>query len=201
MQRVGIYSGAFDPVHNAHVQFAVDAARVGRLDKVFFMVEPRPRHKQGVKAMEHRVAMVKLAIADHPKLGVIVLDQQRFTVHDTWPKLQARFMGAEMVMIMGNDVFKHLSHWPQLDVLAGSVTFLVGLRGGAKAEFLHHLGVVERARHVQVRHHVFASNLPTVASRTIRAQLRAGTVPDVLDARVAGYIAQHQLYTTVQPEE
>lgn len=193
--KVGIYSGAFDPVHNGHVQFALDAARVGGLDKVFFLVEPRPRHKQGVKAMEHRVAMVKLAVQTHANLGIIVLDQQRFTVHDTWPKLQARLQGADISMIMGNDVFGHLSHWPQLDMLSASATFLVGLRGGAVPEVARHVTMIEHSRHVRLCYKVFASDLPTVASRTIRAHLRQGVVPDVLDARVAAYIAKYKLYT------
>ena len=67
--RVGIYPGAFDPVHKGHIAFALAAITAHQLDKVFFLPEPSPRHKQGVKALDHRVEMVRLATANDPRIG------------------------------------------------------------------------------------------------------------------------------------
>src|SRR3989344_4473010 len=78
--KVGIYPGAFDPVHEGHVAFAQLVIAQHGLDKVFFLPEPTPRYRQAVKAYEHRLAMIKLAIKKYDSLGVIQLDHNRFTV-------------------------------------------------------------------------------------------------------------------------
>ncbi|MCA9332160.1 adenylyltransferase/cytidyltransferase family protein, partial [Candidatus Saccharibacteria bacterium] len=52
MKKVGIYAGSFDPIHKGHIALAEQAIQQCGQDKVFFMVEPRPRRKQGVKALE-----------------------------------------------------------------------------------------------------------------------------------------------------
>src|SRR5688572_16122728 len=108
-KRVGIYAGTFDPVHVGHMAFAEQALEACNLDKIFFLVEPRPRRKQGVRALEHREAMVRLATAKNDKYGVIQLEQTNFSVEETLPKLQALFEGAELHFLMGEDVFAHLN--------------------------------------------------------------------------------------------
>src|SRR5258708_1287895 len=92
VKKIPIFAGTFDPVHEGHLAFAQAALEEG-LEKVMFLVEPRPRRKQGVRALEHRTAMVQLAIADEPQLSTIVLEQARFSVNETLPVLRARFSG------------------------------------------------------------------------------------------------------------
>ncbi|MBI3337871.1 adenylyltransferase/cytidyltransferase family protein [Candidatus Saccharibacteria bacterium] len=119
--RIGIYSGTFDPVHDGHIAFANAALKQCNLDKIFFLVEPRPRRKQGVKAFEHRTEMVRLAIKNEHSLGSIVLNQQRFTPADTLPLLTERFKGADLYMLIGDDMLDHLAGWPHVECLLQSV--------------------------------------------------------------------------------
>ncbi|MBI1857228.1 adenylyltransferase/cytidyltransferase family protein [Candidatus Saccharibacteria bacterium] len=118
--RIGIYSGTFDPVHDGHIAFANAALKQCNLDKIFFLVEPRPRRKQGVKAFEHRTEMVRLAIKNEHSLGSIVLNQQRFTPADTLPLLTERFKGADLYMLIGDDMLDHLAGWPHVECLLQS---------------------------------------------------------------------------------
>lgn len=195
--KIGIYAGAFDPIHVGHVQFARHALAHTQLDRIYFLIEPCPRHKQGVKAFEHRAEMVRLAISSEPHMGLIVLDQARFTVHETWPVLQSRFAGAELAMLMGSDVFARLSHWPRVDELITDVRFVVGVRGGHDPEdFRQHIAMLEEAKQLRLRYTTFPSDVPGESSRHIRASLRRGVVPSGLDQTVAEYIQQHQLYSS-----
>lgn len=195
MQRVGIYSGSFDPIHDGHIAFARDAIKNARLDKVFFLVEPRPRYKQGVKALEHRTEMVQRAIADDKQLGVIVLEQNRFTVHETWPILQARFAGAHLTMLMGDDVFKHLSRWPRIDELVTSADIVVGMRSNAdKTVIADHVRTIEDTLHIQVKYTMFEA-AHTFSSRVVRSALRHGRVPAGLNPKVLEYIKEQGLYS------
>lgn len=197
---LGIYSGAFDPIHDGHVQFALEAIAQAKLDRVYFLIEPSPRHKQGVKAFEHRVAMVRLAIQDEPSLGLIELKQARFYVHETWPVLQRRFEGAQLSMLMGSDVFAKLSHWPRVDELLTSAQLVVGVRQGQRQDFKEHLTMIETERKLTLRYTMFNSLLPTESSSHIRRTLRKGKVPDGMNQAVLNYIQEQQLYSSTFSE-
>jgi nicotinate-nucleotide adenylyltransferase len=197
-QRIGIYAGAFDPVHDGHIAFAKTAIAKAGLDRVYLLAEPRPRHKQGVKALEHRMAMIEHAIARESGLGQIVLDQARFTAHETWPLLESRFAGAQLFMLMGEDIFKRLIHWPRIDELVTSAHFIVGLRDGHdETDLRTHLGVLEQTKALDLHYDIFRVSPPVYDSRQIRATLRSGKVPKGLHPDVLTYIEAHQLYSSV----
>ena len=193
-KRVGIFSGTFDPVHSGHIQFAKSAIVRCGLDKVFFLVEPRPRRKQGVKALEHRLAMVRLAVKDEPALGTIILEQDRFTPHETMPLLKARFVDAELHMLMGDDMLLHLGDWPHVDTLLKNSRFIVGVRTDEEAA-RNRLHTIERTRGLKFDHLIFKSAQPQVSSSKIRAGLRKGELPEAVPVAVQKYIRRHGLYS------
>lgn len=195
-KRVGIFSGTFDPVHNGHLRFAADAIQQAALDKVFFLVEPQPRRKQGVKAFEHRQAMVQMAVSNSPKLGSIVLEQLRFTPHETLPLLEARFKGAQLCLLMGDDMLAHLIDWPRVDSLIKVCEFVIGRRRGTKQEIKEQVESISRTRNIKLKYRLFDSGLPTVSSSLIKAELRKGKNPNGLPAEVKNYIEFNGLYAS-----
>ncbi len=197
MQRVGIYSGAFDPVHEGHMAFAHQALVQCGLDKVFFLVEPRPRRKQGVKALEHRAEMVRLAVRSEPRLGVITLDQQRFTPADTLPVLRARFKGAALCMLMGDDVLGRLADWPHVRELIQDVEFGIGTRRHSESEVRQRLQHIQRVRGLGMECQIFQVAGPDISSARVRRQLRAGQQPSGLVPQVLQYIRSEGLYSAV----
>ncbi len=196
IKRVGIFSGSFDPVHDGHIAFAEAAIKQCKLDKVFFLVEPRPRRKQGVKALEHRSAMVRIALKHHPHLGSILLHQSRFTVQDTMPVLQARFKGAELFMLLGDDFFTHLSSWPQLDDLVNSVRFIVGTRSHSRSEIDRHVRNIEKTKGLSFNFHLITTPVSSQSSRAIRQQFKKNQPVTGLAPDVQRYILRHQLYAS-----
>ncbi len=196
MKKVGIYSGTFDPIHAGHLAFAHEAAKQCGLDKVFFLIEPRPRRKQGVKAFEHRVRMVQLAIQDEPKFGSIMLEQQRFTVTDTLPVLLKRFQGAELCLLMGDDNLDHLSSWPHLEELLKNVLFVVGLRRQKEAEVNRQIDIIEQTRGLKIRHRLFQAPRPEVSSSTVKRSLQRGYNSAGVPPTVAKYIKSQGLYSS-----
>src|ERR1019366_9904154 len=91
-KRVGIYINAFDPIHEGHLNFASQAIRTSKLDKLYFLIEPRPKYKQGVKAFSHRVNMATLATRDNDSFGVVVVKHARYGVDETVNSLKQRFL-------------------------------------------------------------------------------------------------------------
>lgn len=198
MKKVGIFAGTFDPIHNGHLAFAETALAHG-VDKVYFLVEPRPRRKQGVKAYEHRVGMAKIVAATNPKLGVIQLEQAKFTPHTTMPLLQARFKGAELVLLFGDDVINymvdHLAEWPHVADLAKQASLLIAAR--------HYLGtdLVEKLESIKEYGVTFKYQLVepvefTQSSSKIRLDLKRGQYKTGLSPEVKKYITKNGIYVS-----
>jgi len=193
VRKVGIYSGSFDPVHDGHVAFAIQAANQCGLDKVFFMVEPSPRRKQGVKALEHREAMVALALKPYKILSQIILSQDRFTVELTLPQLLSRFKGAKLYFLMGDDVFTRLQNWGNINNLVETVEFIVGTRTYNQQKIFNHQKLLNNLTGLNTRVQLISTTQNKVASRSIRAQLKTANVTGISEP-VKEYIFRHGLY-------
>lgn len=192
MKKIGIFAGTFDPIHNGHLAFAEVALHQG-VEKVMFLVEPRPRRKQGVRALEHRVAMVQMAVASKPRMGTILLEQARFTIHETLPVLQARFGGYKLVLLFGDDVISHISNWPHIDSLVGSADLLIASRHENITKLEATMQSMQQVRNLKFNYKIMQLHEP-VASSVIRLQLKRHEKADGLPTSVMNYINKHKLY-------
>lgn len=195
LQRIGIFAGTFDPVHDGHIAFAQGAIEACALDKVYFLVEPRPRHKQGVKSIEHRHTMVDAAIKHEALLGSIHLPDSQFTIDGTLPRLLARFEGAKLYLLMGDDVVRHLTAWPYIERLVNSVEFIIGLRHASRSAVEESLVTLNKARGGKLRYSFIDMPVGSkVSSSRIRTELQEGLVPVGVPPVVLRYIYKHKLY-------
>ncbi len=194
MKKVGIFSGTFDPIHEGHLAFARAALDAG-LEKIWFIVEPRPRRKQGVRAMEHRRAMVNLTIKNEKKFGQIILEQARFTPHETIPVLQARFKGRRLVLLFGSDVLGHIAHWPHIQQLASSVDLLIASRQKDEKSVRDTLHKLEKTRSLHFIYEFVRPDKSDVSSSKIRLAIKKGQTPMDLPHQVAAYIEREKLYS------
>jgi nicotinate-nucleotide adenylyltransferase len=179
MKTVGIYSGVFDPIHDGHIAFAEKALQLGKVDEVYFLLEAAPRRKRNVTPVQHRQAMLELALADKPKLDTLVLEQAQFSVVDTLPWLQSHFPDTQLCLLMGSDLFAFVETWPNYPLLRDAVSFGVAIREG---------GRVDRQK-VSTNDWVIDSPLPAVSSSQIRSETSKQTPAGVLR-----YINTNKLY-------
>ncbi|HUD10485.1 MAG TPA: nicotinate-nicotinamide nucleotide adenylyltransferase [Candidatus Saccharimonadales bacterium] len=107
--KIGIFAGAFDPVHAGHITFALQAAKEAKLTKVVFLPERRPRNKPAVEHFGHRTAMITRAIRPYQNLALLELPDLSFDVPHTLPKLQKEFPDAALVFLMGSDAAQKLT--------------------------------------------------------------------------------------------
>lgn len=143
--------------------------------------------------------MANLAVKHHPGLGVVQLEQAKFSPSETLPLLQARFRGARLVLLFGDDVVRHmidhLTDWPHIEDLAKTTSLLIATRHHDRADIDQHLkdlrpyGLVFDYDFIEKRGEYLSSS-------QIKRALRSGKVPDDLDPAVARYIARNGLYTS-----
>ncbi len=136
-QRIGVFGGTFDPIHNAHMRIAKAARQQAQLDKVLFVVAAQPPHKSG-KALgassEDRYAMVEAALAEEPGLEAsrVELDREgpSYTA-ETLEILQQQYPDATLFLIIGLDSLADLPQWRAPDTILGRAHLLVAPRPGS----------------------------------------------------------------------
>lgn len=195
MQRIGIFSGTFDPVHKGHISFALQAIAEAGLDKVVFIPEPRPRYKHEVTHIRHRIAMLEVALKDQPKLSVVQLPDKQFTVKTSLPRIKRLFPDSELLLLVGSDVLKHMPVWPHVHDLLDKVGLVVGARD--QTDERQALKLLSLLPTEPAENHIIITPHKMMAARNVRARLRAGEKSDELLPEVAEYAETHSVYTSV----
>lgn len=116
MTRLGVFGGTFDPPHLAHLVLAAEAVAQFELDRVLWVLTPDPPHKQGISIvpLEHRLAMVHIAIADTVAFQLSRVDIDRPPPHyavDTLHLLARQYPNAELFYLIGGDSLRDLPSW------------------------------------------------------------------------------------------
>lgn len=194
-RKIGIFAGSFDPVHNGHLAAATVAAEQLDLAAVYFVVEPRPRYKQGVKSFEHRSEMVRLAVEDNPNFKQIIIDEPYCTTEDTIPMLKNRFPGNDLYLLIGDDVARRIADWSQTATLFDSVILAILQRNMQSSEIT---AIFDKLEAVSGRrpHYELVKNKPlNCSSSEVKRQLKSGVVPkDCLNSKVVSYMQKHNIY-------
>lgn len=115
-ERLGLFGGTFDPPHLGHLILAECASDALALSRVLFVLAADPPHKrdQQLAPVEHRLAMLRLAIADNPRFALSRIDLDRPGPHysvDTVRMAQIQYPGAELFFLMGGDSLRDLPTW------------------------------------------------------------------------------------------
>jgi nicotinate-nucleotide adenylyltransferase len=210
-----VLGGTFDPVHAAHLALAATAAAQLRLGKVIWVPTGQPWHRRPPAAdAADRLAMVRLALADHP--GSEVDDSEvrsaapGYTVL-TLERLRARFGTAQpLVLLLGADAFLGLPSWHRWQDLFRLAHVAVATRPGFElapaamapelaAEFARcgrgQLGALASAPAGCIM--PFELVAGTVSGTETRAMLARGEDPgDWLPQGILDYIRTHHLYGT-----
>lgn len=193
-QRIGIYSGTFDPIHIGHIAFAQEAVRELALDAVIFLPEQQPRGKQHVTDIHHRVELIKRAIQDNEKLQILTVSSKQFTVAKTLPELERHFINTDFTFLMGSDILRTFTHrWDGLDILLKKVTFAVGVRAGdQRAELETIFMQLETLYQTPITRSYIVTENAHVASSQFRAN--STNTPQLPHPEMVEYIHENRLY-------
>lgn len=199
MKNIGIMGGSFDPIHNGHLAIAAAARQALALERVLFIPNPRPPHKdnRGMSAGHHRMRMVELALADHPHFMPCAIEMERpGTVYsvDTVQELLRRDPEQELYFIVGADALDGLSAWKEPERLLTLCRFVILNRPGSDlllpADFDPKLAALLTQRGVRLE-------IPPldISSSDIRARVQSGaSISDMLPPAVREYIDEQKMY-------
>lgn len=138
---LGIFGGTFDPVHFGHLRLAEAAANALGLDTVRWIPAGRPVLREAPSVgPAHRLAMVRLAIADNPcfELDPAEIEAARpsFTVPTLERLRRPENFGTErpLVLLIGADAFSGLTGWHRWESLLDLAHLAVAHRPGYPVE-------------------------------------------------------------------
>ncbi len=206
---IGIFGGAFDPVHNAHVRIVEAALGQADLSRVVVVPNAFPPHRNHPSApIGDRLEMARLAMASVP--GADVSDMEAdvrkgpyFTV-DTVGRIADRFPGENVVVVTGADSFATLDEWRHWRELVGMCGWLVAPRTGFDFPVNVPMVVMEEFGSGPVSVSAVGRQPGTVAllginsedeaSTDIRNAFREDGCCSVVPENVAKYIREHELY-------
>jgi nicotinic acid mononucleotide adenylyltransferase len=194
IKKIGIYIGAFDPIHSGHLEFAQVALKTHELDKLYFLVEPTPRYRQGVKALHHRVNMAILGVANEPKLGTIV-PQTKASLDDYIKLIQSRFNDHSIALIIPDNALKRFFHLPNLlSYNFGNMEIVVGLNAQSPEEINLRLRLLSETSGLKFSYSWFKAESSRINSTEIKKKLKQGVKPDEISKSVWEYIVKQKLY-------
>ncbi|MEM7623118.1 MAG: nicotinate-nucleotide adenylyltransferase [Planctomycetota bacterium] len=188
--RLGIFGGSFDPVHNGHLRLAECCAEQADLEAVWFVPAAVQPHKPTgpVASDVDRVAMLRLALAEHPKLGLSLIEIDRggvsYTI-ETLRELRLAHPEAELFFLMGADTLADLPLWREPEEVLRLMTPLVVQRPGEPS-------LDSAIPHTRVE-------MPPVdiSSSELRERVRRGeSIRGMVPSEVEAYLLKERLYAS-----
>lgn len=193
-QRVALYGGAFDPMHNGHISTIAALLSSSLVDKVLVIPSgDRPDKAANASAAE-RLEMVKLGV------GEFFSDEARVSVSDLHVAKRVGFGTIDLLdyfkkegtieplVVVGRELLKELSAWKEVERLKREGRFLVIQRPGFES--------------VEIPKDVSATVLTTshavgvnVSSTTLRAMLAQGACcAGLMPSSVIAFCKERGLY-------
>ena len=197
-RRIGVFGGAFDPPHLAHVALVRSAIDSLQLDEVRVLPTGQAWHRSAsLTDAAHRLDMARLAFAQMPQAVVDEREIRRtgpsYTV-DTLRELAAEHPGAQLFLLIGDDQRRSLPGWHQIAEIARLAIICAAARDPQVASW--HRGVATGSEVTEPPIEPLPMPLMPISATDIRERLsRQADVTALLAPGVERYIHEHHLYS------
>jgi len=196
---IGVLGGTFDPIHRGHLILAEEVRTGLNLAEVLFVPAGQPWLKvdSPISSAEHRIQMVRLAIADKPYFKLSAMEIERagptYTV-DTIAQLKTQLKaGDELFFVLGWDNLAQLPQWRQSSRLITMCRLVAVPRPGYPLPDLKSLEAVVPG----LSKKVILMNKPEIdiSASVIRDRVARGlSIHHLVSEPVEEYIRRHRLY-------
>ena len=196
---VGVLGGTFDPVHNGHLAVAEEARNRLNLAEIILIPAGQPQLKGArlISTAEHRLQMLRLAIADRPHFKLSAMEVERagpsYTIATISELRDSLNKEDELFFILGWDILAELPGWREPARLISLCRLVAVPRIGYNPPDLSSLEAAIPGISGQVI--VLDEPKVNVSSSVIRERFARGLpVQQLVPASVAEYIRRHGLY-------
>lgn len=206
---VGLFGGTFDPVHRGHLQVAEEVRSILGLEDFRMLPAGDPPHRQETHASARdRLAMLELALADHPRLAIDRRELER--AGPSWMVVTLESLRREQaerpqLLILGQDSANSLDRWHRWRELIGLAHLVVMTRPGQRPGYAAELEAWLAGREVRRAAELFdtpagrllyldVTPLDISSTQVRRRAARGEPLDELVPEAVAAYIRRNGLY-------
>ena len=197
-RHIGVFGGAFDPPHRAHVALVESAIEAMQLDEVRVLPTGQAWHRTGALTdAAHRLAMTRLAFAGLPQVQVDDREIRRagpsYTV-DTLHEIAAEQPGANLYLLIGDDQRRSLPGWHRIDEIARLAIICAATRDSQVAAWHGNTSSDQDLRSPPIQ--ALPMPLMPISATDIRQRCaRHDDIASLVSPAVERYIHDHHLYS------
>ncbi len=194
MNKVGIFGGAFNPVHKGHTELARAAFKSLKLNEMLIIPTGQSPHKKPSEIpFEDRMEMCRLAFCDDKNFTVSDIEQQlggkSYTINTVRALKEIYSKDTEFYLIIGGDMLFYFENWYRHEALLKECHVIAAAReNDSYADMLECANELGRVK---------VLNLPVteVSSTELRKKISKGEdCGDMLCEKVKAYISERGLY-------
>ena len=140
--KIGLFFGAFNPMHIGHKVIASYMAEFSDLQQVWFVVSPQNplKQKQSLLDQYHRLMIIRKEVEDNPKLSAsdieFNLSKPSYTI-DTLVRLNEDHPENEYAIILGADNLQNFHKWKNYEQILADYSVYVSPRPGIEISRKH----------------------------------------------------------------
>lgn len=195
--KIGVFGGAFNPVHNGHLHLAECYVDALGFDKILFVPTSVSPHKSSAHLIsgEDRINMLNLAIAGNDKFEMCDIEFKRMGksyTYDTICELKKLYPDDEMFLLVGSDQYLYFQNWYKADEILNAVTLCTACREDDELKKLERF----KQTYPNMKNSIISSfNAVVVSSSQIRYNvLNSKSISNLVPKKVEQYIREHKLY-------
>lgn len=195
--KIGLYGGAFNPVHNGHLALAEHFKNALELERLIFIPTHVPPHKSGdgLVSGEHRINMLSLALSGLEYCSVSDIEFRRegkSYTYDTVCELKKIYPDDEFFLIVGADQYFDFQKWYRADDILRQVTVCSAARENNQYRQM----LEYKSKHDNMQNTVVCNfDVTEISSSKIRNMISTGqSVSEFVPDYVLRYIKENNLY-------
>ena len=198
MQKIAVFGGTFNPIHNGHLHIAEEFAKRLKADKVIFIPANIPPHKQApdLAPAARRLKMCRMAAEENHIFQVSNIEIRRggaSYTSETLEQLKLIYPDAELFLLMGEDMFLTLEQWHDPQTIFRLATVCAAPRSSSKRSRLK--SYASHLAEKGVRTFIEDISYLPVSSTIVREAVKAGrSISSLVPKKVERYILENRLY-------
>jgi nicotinate-nucleotide adenylyltransferase len=185
--KIGIFGGAFNPIHIGHLITVEEVRQRIGLDKVLFIPTYNPPHKKNLTSYKHRRNMTLLAIKDNPRFELCEIEKIKggtsWTI-ETLKELHKQYPRDILFMIIGSDQYAVMDTWKEPENIHRYSNLIVMQRPGSR-------NAIKKLKSVQF---INISQIDIASNRIRRAVNENKSIKYKVKETVLKYIEKNKLY-------
>ncbi len=195
--KIAVFGGAFNPVHNGHINLAKKYIELLNPDKMLIIPTANPPHRDNnnFAADYHRFNMLRLAFENEKNIEISDIEfkiEGKSYTYNTVCEIEKQYENADIYLIIGEDQFLYFDKWYNWQELLQKVTLCTAERSKDEACKMRAFA----ANVLNTDKYILADFDPVVVSSSeIREKLYNNeSVDRLIPEKVLNYINENELY-------